>query len=84
MTKSKALEATEIPLYLLPKTIARQINLFGDAVYRISVKRTHWHHYNVSVRTKTIRKELSIVPVAAIEGVRHLVKSRGTRRKCIS
>jgi hypothetical protein len=59
LTKSLSLRETEIPLYLLPQVITRQIHLKGAAVYRISVKRTHWHHYNVSVRTKAIKKELS-------------------------
>ena len=49
---------TEIALHLLPYVIARQIRKIGDKICRISVKRTHWHHYNVTVRTKTVRKEL--------------------------
>jgi hypothetical protein len=58
MPKSKSVTEGEIPLYLLPRAIARQITRFGDSVYRISVKRTHWHHYNISVRTKSLPKEL--------------------------
>ena len=77
MTKSKMLEASEVPLYLLPKTIANQLRTFGDAVYRISVKRTHWHHYNVSVRTKSVHRELSPVPIAVVEA--GLTNSRGIR-----
>jgi len=52
-------EQKEIPLFLLPHIIAKQIKKSGDRVYRISVKRTHWHHYNVSVRTKALPKELA-------------------------
>lgn len=59
MTKSKSVTEREIPLYLLPRAIARQINRIGDSVYRISVKRTHWHHYNISVRTRSLPKELA-------------------------
>lgn len=51
-------EEKEIPLFLLPHAIARQIKKTGDRIYRISVKRTHYHHYNVSVRTKTLPSEL--------------------------
>jgi len=58
MTKLTSVQEAEIPLWLLPQAIARLIRQQGDAVYRISVKRTHWHHYNVSVRTKRITKEL--------------------------
>jgi len=59
MTKSKSSTVGEIPLYLLPRALAHQIIRMGDSVYRISVKRTHWHHYNVSVRTRSLPKELA-------------------------
>ena len=58
MSRRLSCRAFEIPLYLLPKVIARFIRMKGEAVYRISVVRTHWHHYNVSVRTKRIKQEL--------------------------
>ena len=59
MPKPKSVTAGEIPLYLLPRAIALQVNRMGDSVYRISVKRTHWHHYNISIRTKSLPKELA-------------------------
>ena len=66
MLKSKSVTEGEIPLYLLPRVIARQVTRFGDSVYRISVKRTHWHHYNISVRTKSLPKELVSYRVARL------------------
>jgi hypothetical protein len=66
MPKSKSVTESGIPLYLLPGTIARHINRIGDPVYRISVKRTHWHHYNISVRTKSLPKELVSYRVARL------------------
>jgi hypothetical protein len=54
MAKSLSVQAAEVPLYLIPKVIAALIQLKGEAVYRISVVRTHWHHYNVSIRTKLL------------------------------
>jgi len=59
MAKSKSITEGEIPLYLLPRAIAHQINRMGESVYRVSVKRTHWHHYNISVRTRSLPKELA-------------------------
>ena len=57
---------TEIALHLLPFVIAQQIRKIGAKICRISVKRTHWHHYNVTVRTKAIRKEIAPAEVATV------------------
>jgi hypothetical protein len=57
---------TEITLHLLPFVIAQQIRKIGAKICRISVQRTHWHHYNVTVRTRSIPKELEPVELATI------------------
>jgi hypothetical protein len=65
MTARRSATETHIPLYLIPHVIARQINTQGEDVYRISVKRILWHHYNVTVRTKSLKRELkprNVVP----------------------
>jgi len=59
MVRIRANDAKEIPLFLVPRIIAEQVLTTGDRIYRISVKRTHWHHYNVSVRTKALPRELA-------------------------
>jgi hypothetical protein len=59
MKQSRSVKEISVPLYLLPREIAHQINQMGDSVYRISVKRTHRHHYNISVRVKALPKELA-------------------------
>jgi hypothetical protein len=58
VTKRLSITETEVPLYLLPQAVARLVRERGEKVYRISVKRTHWHHYNVSVRTRSPPREL--------------------------
>ena len=58
MVRIRANDAKEIPLFLLPRIIAEQVLKTGDRIYRISVKRTEHHHYSVSVRTKTLPREL--------------------------
>ena len=60
MTARRSATEDGIPLYLIPHVIARQINKQGDEVWRISVKRTHWLHYNISVRTKSLPRELRV------------------------
>ena len=58
MTNAKSTCATGIPLYLIPQAITRLIRTRGEKVYRISVVRTHYHHYNISVRTRLMPREL--------------------------
>jgi hypothetical protein len=50
------------------RPITRQIRERGEMVSRVSVKRTHYHHYNISVRMRTLPKELRPVrePVPVI------------------
>lgn len=67
MRKDRSKTETEVPLHLLPLAIARRIREWGDAVYSISVRRTHWHHYNVTVRTKRIPRELATVQVDVLD-----------------
>jgi hypothetical protein len=64
MPRKRLNDEKEIPLHLLPFVIARQIRKTGDRIYRISVKRTHWHRYNVSVRSRTVVRELAPPDVA--------------------
>jgi hypothetical protein len=58
MTARRSATETGIPLYLIPHAIARQIHKQGKEVYRISVKRVNLHHYNITVRTKSPKREL--------------------------
>ena len=58
MTRKRSRTEREIPLHILPLVLTRTIREWGDALYRISVKRTHWHHFNVTVRTRPIPREL--------------------------
>jgi hypothetical protein len=58
MTPPKSTRASEVPLYVIPQVITRMIRERGYMVYRISVVRTHHHHYNISVRTRSIPREL--------------------------
>jgi len=60
MTERRSATETEIPHYLIPTVIARQIKLHGGGVHRISVKRTCRHHYNITVRTKSLNREFKI------------------------
>lgn len=68
MTRRRSRTERDIPLYLLPLAVARRVRAWGGAVYRISIVRTHRHHYNVTVRTKQAKRGLA-PPAAAFEAV---------------
>jgi hypothetical protein len=52
-----------IPLCLIPQAIASQIHKQCEDVCLTSEKRVHLHHYNITVRTKSLRRELRPVRV---------------------
>jgi hypothetical protein len=82
MKKHRSRTESKIPLYLLPQAVACKVLERGDAVYRISVKRTHWHHYNVTVLTRLIRKELAPVEVATISPDSHVGAGKRIKAGC--
>ena len=63
MTGKRSVEVMEIPVHLVPVIIAEKVREVGNRVFRITVRRSHWHHYNISVRTKRFWKEFSSKPV---------------------
>jgi hypothetical protein len=71
-------------VHLIPCAVAWLIHMKGDAVNRISVKRAYWHHYNMSVRTKTIQRELRQLEVAELTGARlaETNPAPGKNRRC--
>jgi hypothetical protein len=87
MVKRRSTTQTEIPLYLVPQAVHRQIRDWGAGVYRISVVRTHWHHYNVTVRTRSPARELmprtrAEPPAAGPEDSARRTLVRGKGRGC--
>jgi hypothetical protein len=58
MTARRSATETGITLYLIPTAIACQIKLHSGVV--VSVKRTCRHHYNITVRTKSLNREFKI------------------------
>jgi len=66
VTTRRSRTVSEIPLWLLPQALVRTVRDWGNGLYRISVKRTHWHHFNVTIRTRPIPKELAPVKITEI------------------
>ncbi|MCX6683030.1 MAG: hypothetical protein NTY71_08640 [Methanoregula sp.] len=48
----------EIPLYLIPHMIMKRIRTHGEALERVIVRTSGSHYYNISVRTRPVKREL--------------------------
>jgi len=48
----------DIPLYLIAGIVKRGVSTYGEGLERVIVRKTGRHFYNVSIRTRRIRKEL--------------------------
>ncbi len=55
MPDAPAVTVTEVPLYLIPRVVADQIQEKGGSVFRITIARTHWHTYTIVVMTRERR-----------------------------
>jgi hypothetical protein len=47
-----------VPLYLIPGIVKREVSSHGERLKRVIVRQTRGHFYNISIRTKPIKKEL--------------------------
>jgi hypothetical protein len=47
----------DIPLYLIPALVKRGVSIHGERLKRVIVWESRSHFYNISIRTKPIRKE---------------------------
>lgn len=56
----------DVPLHLLPLLILQFVRQTGTRIYRISVKRTRWRAYNVSVRTRSKHREREPEPAVMV------------------
>jgi hypothetical protein len=48
----------DIPLYLIPDIVKRGVVTHGQTLERVIVSKTGNHFYNVSIRTRPVKREL--------------------------
>lgn len=48
----------EVPLFLVPHMIMKRIRQHSEAMERIIVRKTCSHYYNISIRTRPVKREL--------------------------
>jgi hypothetical protein len=63
----------DVPLYLISHTIQQGVNEHGEELDRVVVDRTRWHHYNISIRTRPVKRELGIGRRRRLESLSFLI-----------
>jgi hypothetical protein len=58
MPRRAAMVQQDIPLFLIPHTVRKGILQFREEVVRIVVRKVNRHRYNVSVHSRSIKREL--------------------------
>ena len=48
----------DIPLYLIPRIVKREVSTHGEELERVIVRKTGCHFYNISIRTRPAKREL--------------------------
>ena len=58
MPRRAAVQTPKVPLFLVAAIVKKEVKKAGEELVRIVVKKTGRHYYNVSVRTRSINREL--------------------------
>ena len=48
----------DIPLYLIPDIVKREVNTFGEQLEGLNVHTAESHFYNIRIRTRPVKREL--------------------------
>jgi len=58
MPRRAAVVIPDVPLFLIPHIIQNGIRIHGEEVERITIKKTYMHVYSLSIRTRSVKREL--------------------------
>jgi hypothetical protein len=58
MPRRSATIERDIPLFLIPHVLLREVRRHGEELERVNVRKTSSHFYNISIRTRPIKREL--------------------------
>ena len=58
MPRRPATIERDIPLYLVPHIVLRGVRRHGEELEQVIVRKTRRHFYNISIRTRPIKREL--------------------------
>ena len=49
----------DIPLFIVPHIIMQKIRRHGENLERVIVRKSGSHYYNISIRTRPVKRELN-------------------------
>lgn len=58
MPRRAAVVIPDIPLFLIPHVIQNGILIHGEEVERVTIRKTFTHVYSMSIRTRSVKREL--------------------------
>ena len=58
MPRRSATVERDIPLFLIPHVLLREVRRHGEELERVIIRKTRSHFYNISIRTRPIKREL--------------------------
>jgi hypothetical protein len=58
MPRKAATVVRDIPLFLIAHIVQREVRSNGEALERVIVRKTRSHFYNISLRTRPVKREL--------------------------
>jgi hypothetical protein len=58
MPRRAAVVIPDVPLFLIPHILQNGIRIHGEELERVTVKKTFTHVYSMSIRTRSVKREL--------------------------
>ena len=55
----------DVPLFIIPHMIMKRIRTHGENLERVIVRKSGSHYYNISIRTRPVKRELKQMPAGA-------------------
>jgi hypothetical protein len=69
----------DVPLFIVPHMIMKRIRKHGENLERVIVRKSGSHYYNISIRTRPVKRELKENPAGAATSARVCGSEEGER-----
>jgi len=69
----------DIPLFIIPHVIMKRIRTHGENLERVIFRKSGSHYYNISIRTRPVKRELKARTAGAGKPVPVISRERGEK-----